>query len=127
LEKRFDLHVSHLLSVKALKTSNPSEDGVEHLPTRKIEFTTGAIVALVKTIIAAEREGEEEDEADWVTTRRIGQLLSRLRLPRERKGKQRLRTRTATIETLLALGTAYGVQISHDAYPHLADLMVLMV
>jgi hypothetical protein len=114
-------------NTKNTKNTKFPDPGVENLQNREIEFTAKSLGETIKVMIAENSEEGQDEEAAWVTPSRIGRLLSRLRLPQQPQGKQRTRTRAVTIETLLALGKSYSVQLSQHSHPHLAKLSVLSV
>jgi hypothetical protein len=114
-------------NTKNTKNTMFPDPDVENLQNREIEFTAKNLGETIKVMIAENSEEGQDEEAAWVTPSRIGRLLSRLRLPQQPQGKQRTRTRAVTIETLLALGKSYGVQLSQHSHPHLAKLSVLSV
>lgn len=114
-------------NTKNTKNTMFPDPGVENLKNQEIEFTAKSLSETIKEMVAAESEEEQEAAAEWVTPSRIGRLLNRLRFPQQPQGKQRTRTRTVSVEMLLALGKSYGVQLFQHSHPHLAKLSVLSV
>ncbi len=68
----------------------------------------------VGEVIASEGEGDgEEQEISWATPRKVGRILSRLRIRQDRSmDRNRVRSRTISKRDLLGLARAYGL------FPH---------
>ena len=71
-----------------------------------VTFAASQVVEQLKAMA----EGNDALDMEWATPRRVGRILSRLRLPEDRTGKAR--TRQVTRDRLCGLARAYGVLTS---------------